>query len=131
MKDFRDKLIEINFQPMPFLEMHIGEESSRPRQFECIHIGDYLLSIQADAGHYCQPKKTVDKKEYISMEIAIMKSTEEMEFVNLEKDPFFKDFDGLDDLLDFNDHMGEIFPYTPIDLIQRLYDYMIEKKQGI
>lgn len=93
------------------------------RLLERIKLGDYELSIQASEHHYSYPKETLNNLfDYEDMEIAIFKNNE---FVNIEEDSFFNRWKDREEFLKSYD--GMVGVYTPIKIIQSLYDYL-EKK---
>lgn len=90
---------------------------------EWINLGDYKLSIQASNSHYCTPRENlIDLFEYESMEVAIFKNGD---FINLEKDSFFDKWKDRDLFLENYD--TQVAGYVPIDVIQSLFNYMLNR----
>ncbi|MGV2640177.1 hypothetical protein GNF86_01810 [Clostridium perfringens] len=90
------------------------------RLLERIKLGDYELSIQASEHHYSYPKETLNNLfDYEDMEVAIFKNNE---FVNIEEDSFFNGWKDREEFLKSYD--GMVGAYTPIKIIQSLYDYL-------
>ena len=91
------------------------------RQLKRLKVGNYLLSIQASEGHYCVPRKSLkDIFDYMAMEVAIFDN--KGNWCNLEHDKFFDDWKDREEFLDLYD--GMVGAYTPIKLLQSLYDYI-------
>ncbi len=83
------------------------------------------MSIQASENHYCTPRKTIDLKGYTEMEIAIFDNND---WANPHEDDRFKDFSRLDELLErFQEGEIAVGAYLAVDLIQDLYEYLIEQ----
>ena len=95
------------------------------RLLERIKLGDYELSIQASEHHYSYPKETLNNLfDYEDMEVAIFKNNE---FVNIEEDSFFNEWEYKEEFLKSYD--GMVGAYMPIEIIQSLYNYL-EKSIG-
>lgn len=96
------------------------------RLLKRIPIGNYELSIQASNSHYCIPRENlIDLYQYESMEVAVFKNKE---WVNLEKDSFFNEWEYRNEFLESYD--GMVAGCISIKTIQSLCDYIEEKSNA-
>lgn len=110
MNDFREELIEIR--------------NDYIRIFSQINIGEYSLSIQASDMHYCTPRETFeDIYKYDSMEVAVFKNDE---WCDIEQDEEFDCWKYKTYFLESYD--GMVASRIDIDVIQSLYEYLIDKE---
>ncbi|MCS0827423.1 hypothetical protein NX029_26265 [Cytobacillus firmus] len=85
------------------------------RMFQAVEINeDVRLSIQASYGHYCTPRKTLDKDRYLNMELAVFykgdfASVSAVTDNELIKKKFEEYYDGT------------VYSYVPVGLLEMLY----------
>ena len=86
------------------------------REFKRINVGpsDIGLSIQASYAHYCEPRKTVDIKDYVAMELAIMQRSRFLNIFDISDDPVI-----VTKLRQYFD--GAVYGFVPVELIEELY----------
>lgn len=86
---------------------------------------NFMLSVQASCGHYCQPRLTLSSyDEYESFEVAISK-TGGKSFWSAKK-VLGKDCE-LANVLDEKYFDGSVFARVPKDEVEKLYQAMKEK----
>lgn len=116
-------------------ELFIGKLQKQPeaaqtgsfRCFKSIPAGRYRLSIQASEGHYCSPRKTCAPELYHSMELAIFHRGR---WLQINRSKVLREFPRWDELREMADRFGSrcpVFGYVPIDLIDDLYLYLINR----
>lgn len=114
-------------------ELFIGELQRQPeaaqtgslRCFKSIPAGPYRLSIQASEGHYCSPRITCSPKFYDSMEMAIFTRNG---WLSPSRSSVMKAFPRWEELRSYMESgKNPVFGYVPIDLIDDLYLYLINR----
>lgn len=96
------------------------------QHFNHIKVGNVNLSIQGSQGHYCSPRETINPKEYMSMEMAVIVDGE---WVNLENDHLFDDFDKVEDFKIYEGGTEGLYGFIPVELIEDLYQYLKFKSE--
>ena len=104
-----------------------GERYQEHRSFGAIKAGNYEISIQASMYHYCHPRKTLDKTEYTSMEIAIFN---EKGWINSpRKSSVLRGFKRYNELLERAESINSgtvVYGWVPVDLINDLYLHLLQ-----
>ncbi len=118
---FIEKL-KINFEEKHnFNSIWDNKYPSGLRMIEWLPIGDgYSLSIQASVSAYCKPRALVPLDQYTEFEMALIYIDKLSTDVEI-----FKGFDRYEELLKYQE--GTIFPFTPKDLIEDLYNWRTKK----
>lgn len=101
-----------------------GLSDNKFQMFKGITFDNIHLSIQGSYSHYCSPRITTDKENYSSMELAVIIDGE---WVSIDDDHFFDDFDRHDEFKERNDTKG-LYAYLDVENIERLYQYIKAKK---
>ncbi|QFP93470.1 UNVERIFIED_ORG: hypothetical protein Xoosp15_205 [Xanthomonas phage Xoo-sp15] len=115
IKELKEEFIGMPIR-MPFID-----ENQRFRRLEGIEFNqDVTLSVQASFHAYCAPRETTYLQDYESMEMAIIKGGE---FVSLTQllVPHVELMKELDEYFE-----GEVYPYVPVELIERVYHALLE-----
>lgn len=94
-----------------------------------ITVGPFRLSVQGSDFHYCLPRKNCDIYEYTHLEVAILTERQHTSFKQCESypwidtDPRFKG-----PWLEYLQKAERtwIMAYVPVDVIQDLYERLIE-----
>lgn len=97
------------------------------RYFKSIPAGPYRLSIQGSEGHYCSPRITCSPEFYSSMEMAIFHRGR---WLQVRRSKVLREFPRWNELSERADDLGSrcpVFGYVPIDLIDDLYLYLINR----
>lgn len=103
------------------------------QMFKSIDAGNYKLSIQGSHGAYCSPRESLKPHCYNSMEMAIFRDDK---WLNVSKSSILKAFPRYIELKERADGWfpnkggcggNVVFGYVPVDLINDLYNYLIEK----
>lgn len=81
------------------------------------------LSIQCSTFHYCEPNKLIPIQKYKSYEVAIISS--EGYFCNNGLENFKRKKELYE-----NHDCGGVFGFVPPDLVEDLYNYLMEEKQN-
>lgn len=120
--DFRDKM-KLHPETIMFKEMGYPkflDNDMFPKLHCPLKFKECYLSIQCSGCHYCLPRATFDDvKKYSAMEIAFL-SKHGSDWANINSilsDELIKE-------LGYND--DDVFGYVPIELIQKVYDYMMK-----
>lgn len=100
--------------------------SHMPRVCEQLQVNNGWLSIQCSAGHYCLPRITKDDiHTYDSYEVAILDGSHNI-IGDVER--LTRLLAGFDRLSEFMGCFSSpVFGYVPRDLVNELYEFMIEK----
>lgn len=109
---------------MDFRKQMYIREQNKDLEFRLYHpvtCGNFKISIQASRNHYCSPRQWLDDiTEYEKFEIAIFNENDE--WVNIQNDNRFMEFDEIEGILDNYD--GMVGAYINKDLIQRFCDFV-------
>jgi hypothetical protein len=93
------------------------------RHFEPLDFDRVFLSIQASYGHHSIPRVTFENPSiYTHMEVGIF--SVEDGFIDVLKHERFKDFTELKELVECQSIPG-VYSYAPVELIEKLFQYMI------
>lgn len=119
----RLKRKEISEQALK-VQLMFMEEDEIVRLNEALVIGDYAVSIQCSAGHWCNPRKTLtDFSEYKTMKMAVYLKDSLGDW-STPKD--FKDFQRIEELADQFD--GVVFGNLKVDVIEDFLSYLESKE---
>ena len=103
-----------------------GERYQEHRSFGAIKAGNYEISIQASMYHYCHPRKTLDKTEYSSMEIAVFNKKGWINYPRKSK--VLRAFKRFNELLERADGLESggtvVYGWVDVDLINDLFLYL-------
>lgn len=94
--------------------------NSDSRIFDAVKAGNYYISCQGSAGHYCYPRTLLPIDKYSSLEVAVYNNKRKI--INIAKSSVLKKFPQYSELLECND--GNILGWVEINLLNNLYKYL-------